>query len=310
VAARAMFIPLDGNSSVRRVFVDDGASPLDRAPAADFNVSAPGYFRAIGTPLVAGRDFAPEDSAARDEVVIVNDVLARRLWPGQSAIGKSIRLESPAAPLARVIGVARASKYRSIGERPRAAVWRDLDRVSLSRTTVIVRTDGDERALIGPVRGVISEIAPSVPVIGLSTLRDHASLAFSPVMSAAAGGFAFGLLALLLTLSGIWGLVSYTVSRQRREIGIRSALGAGPLALLRVAVGRSMAITFAGLVFGLAIVATVPMGLNSLLYGISPRDPATLVGTAVLFSVVGALAAFIPALAAARSDPMLALRLE
>src|SRR5262249_46655501 len=99
--ARSMFIPLDGNSSVRRIFTDDGSTSLDRVPAADFNISSPGYFRAIGTPLVAGREFAPDDSARREEVVIVNDVLARRLWPGQSAIGKLIRLDSPAAPLAR-----------------------------------------------------------------------------------------------------------------------------------------------------------------------------------------------------------------
>jgi len=310
IVSRGLFVPLDGNSSVRRVFVDDGPSSLDRVPAAEFNLSSPGYFRAIGTPLVAGHDFEPSDSARREEAVIVNDVLARRLWPGESAIGKSVRLDSPAAPLARVGGVARASKYRSIGEPPRAAIWRDLDRFPRSRTTVIVRTTGDERSLVGPIRGVIREIAPSVPVIGLATLSDHVSLAFTPVVSGAMGGFAFGALALLLTLSGIWGLVSYTVSRRRRELGIRSALGARPVTLVWLAVARSVAITLAGVAVGLATLAVAPMGLNRILYGVSPHDPATLVATTILFSVVGALAALIPALGAARSDPMLALRLE
>jgi predicted permease len=308
--SRAAYLPLDGNGAARRVFVDGGPTALDRVPVAEFNVSAPGYFRAIGTPIVAGRDFTAADSGSESDVVVINDVLARRLWPGESAIGKHVRLESAAAPRAEVVGVARSSKYRSLGEPARAAIWRDLDRAPRSRTTVVVRTSGDERTVLSAIRAAVRDIDPALPVIGLATLREHVSLAYSPVLSGAIGGFGFGALALLLTVSGVCGLVAYTVSRQRREIGIRAALGARPAELVRMVVARAVMLSGIGVAIGLAVVVLVPMGLEHMLYGLSAHDPVTLAIATLGFCGIAAVAALAPAVRAVHIDPMTALRLD
>jgi len=306
---RAMSVPLDGNGSARHVFVDGGPTTPDRAPAAEFNLTTPGYFRAIGTRVVDGRDFTRGDSASRLDVVIVNDVLARRLWPGESPIGKTIRIDSPAGPVSEIVGVVRVSNYRTLGERPRAAIWRDLDRVERSRSTIVVRSSASDTRLVGAIRATMREIDPAVPVIGLATLRDHIALAYTPVESGALGATAFGVLAVLLTASGIYGVVSYGVSQRRREIGIRAALGARAGDVVRLVVGRAVRLTLVGVAIGLATVALVPMGLNRLLYGVSSHDPATLGATGLLFLLVAGIAGFVPARRAARLDPMRVLRL-
>jgi len=307
---RAASVPLDGNSAVRRVFVAGGTVELERAPVAEYNLSGPGWFRAIGTPIVEGRDFVAADTAAPADVVIVNDVLARRLWPGEPAVGKRLRLESPEGPPLEVVGVARTSKYRALGEAPRPALWRDLDRSPRSRAAVVVRAAGDERALLSAVRAAVREVDPSLPLIGLGTLSERVSVAYAAVDNGAFAALGFGALAVLLAAAGIYGVVSYGVSQRRREIGIRVALGAGRGAVVRLVVGRALGLTLAGSALGLLAALAVPTGIERLLYGVSRADPPALAGAVLLFSAVAALAALLPARRAARLDPMRVLRLE
>jgi putative ABC transport system permease protein len=307
---RATSIPLDGNNVGRRIFLDGGSQAIERAPIAEFSNSSPGFLAAAGIPLMAGRDFIVADTAGAAGVVVINETLARRLWPGEPAIGKLLRVGSPSSAPQRVVGVTSTASYRRLGERPRGAVWLDLDREPRARTTFVVRTSGNEAALIGAARGAVRNVDPALPVIGLGSLHDHVALAYAPVASGAAGAIGFAVLAMLLAISGVYGTVAYGVAKRRRELGVRIALGARPGAIVRLVVRRAVTLTASGVLLGATIVATVPMGLSSMLYGVSPRDPRVLASSAMLFCLIAAAAALIPARRAVGVDPVNAMRSE
>jgi predicted permease len=309
-AARAAWLPLDSNGSGRRVFTDDGPAELAKVPVAEFNAVTPRYFATLGTPMVEGREFVTTDSATAVQGVVINQVLAQRLWPGTSAIGKRLRLESPTSPELEVIGVARPSFYRALGERPRPALWVNLDRNPRARVTMVVRSRGSELALLPAIRAAIRAIDPTLPVVGLGTLRQHVSVAYTSTESGAIGVLGFGILALLLAASGIYGITAYTVSQRRREVGIRLALGARHSSVLRLIAGRALGLTMIGAGVGAALAALVPMGLDSLLLGVSPRDPRALAMATIVFGFVAVTASLAAALRAVRLDAMRVLRLE
>jgi predicted permease len=309
-SARAAAIPLDGTSWVRRVYVDGGSTDVRTAPAVDLNIVAPGFFTTLGSPIVEGREFLESDTAAAHELLIVNETLARRLWPDQSAIGKIVRIESPAGRKGEIIGVARNTLYRTLGERPRSAMWMSLDRNPISRTTTLVRTNGSERGLIAAIGGVVRAVDPALPVVGLRTLRQHLSVSYVSVESGAVGAAGFGILALLLAASGVFGLTAYTVSQRRREIGIRVALGARRAAVMKLVAGRALILTLVGALAGGLLASFVPMGFDAMLFGVSQLDVAALTGATVLFCVIGVLAALVAARRAVRLDPARVLRLD
>jgi ABC-type antimicrobial peptide transport system permease subunit len=221
-----------------------------------------------------------------------------------------VRIGSATSPAALVIGVVSPSKHRTLGDPPRPALWRTLLRSPRSRTTILVRTAGDERALMPLIQATMREIDPSLAVVGLATLRDHVSVAYSAVRGAAIAMAGFGVLATLLAAAGIYGVIAYGVAQRRREIGIRMALGAGRGAVVRLSVTRILTLTLAGAAVGLAVVLLVPMGLDALLLGVSPRDPVTLGGAVLLFVLTAAIAAAAPARRAAGLEPMRVLRLD
>jgi predicted permease len=309
-SARAATIPLDGSGSARRVLPEGDATDVATAPVAEYNLITPGFLAALGTPILEGREFTPADTAAPEEPAIVNAVLAQRLWPHQSALGKRFRLQSPNGPLLVVVGVARASLYRTLGERPRSALWRSLDRNPRSRTVVLVRAGGSTVGLAAAVHGTVRAIDPSLPVGGLGTLRQHVSVAYASVESAAAAALAFGGLGVLLAASGIYGIIAYAVSQRRREIGIRMALGARGPSVLRLVAGRALLLTLGGALCGGLLVALVPMGLDSLLHEVGRDDLTVLLSATAVFGVVAVGAALSAAWRAVRLNPMRVLRLD
>ena len=312
--ARAAWLPLDGNAgNVRRVFTPNGPTEPTQVPVAEFNVVTPRYFATIGTPIVEGREFVRADSSTAMEGVIINDVLARRLWPAGSAVGQRLRIESPSNAELEVIGVARASLYRTLGERPRPALWLNLDRNPRSRVTTLIRARGprdSDAALVAPVRGAIAAIDPTLPIVGLGTFRQRVSVAYASIETGAVGALGFGLLALLLAASGVYGLTAYAVAQRRREIGIRMALGATRSAILRLVAGRALTLTLVGAGAGALLAALVPMGLDSLLFGVSRYDPRALAVAIAVFGAVALAAALSAAMRAVGLDPMRVLRLE
>ena len=306
---RAVSIPLDGNSMSRRVFTEGGPFDLQTAPTAEYGLSAPGFFAALGTPIIQGREFTRYDTALAVEPVVINDVLARRLFPGEPALGRQIRLESVAGPL-EVIGIVRAGKYRTVGEAPRNAVWRNLDRAPSLHATTVVRTTMSDVATMAAIRDAVREIDPTLPILGLATLRERVSLSYLTVESGAMGAAGFGALALILVASGIYGIIAYTISQRRREIGIRVALGARGTTVLRLVTGRVLMVVGVGTTIGLLAAIFAPLGLDQMLFGVSRFDIHAMGAAVVLFAMVALVAAAIPAWRVLRASPVQALRLD
>ena len=302
--ARAAWLPLDSKGYARRVLGDN-------APLAEINVVTPRYFATIGTPLVAGREFTDADSNAATPRVIINDVLAQRLWPGASALGRLLRLErSPEMPELEVVGVARTSRYRTLGERPRPALWLDIDRYPRSRATTLVRTNTSEATLVTQIQAAVRALDPTLPIMRLGTLRQHVSVAYASAHTGAVAALAFGMLALLLAASGVYGLTAFTVAQRQREIGIHIALGATPGAVLRLVAGRALALTLTGAGAGALFAALVPIGLDSLLFDVPRYDLEVVASAIAVFAVVVGIAALSAARRAMTLGPVQALHLE
>jgi predicted permease len=308
--SRASSLPLDGSSSSTIVFADGGAAAPEDGVRIDYNVVGLDYFASIGTPVLEGRDFALADSAGPVERVVVNEVLAARLWPGAPATGKRLRLGEPGGPAAEVIGVMKTAKYRQLGEAPRAAMTRTLLRHPRSRTTVVVRGDADPDVLYAAIRREVRALDPALPITGLKTLRDHISVSYSAAEGGATAAAMSGFLALLLAAAGLYGVVAYAVAQRTREIAIRVALGAGGGAVVRLVVGRGLRLALVGIALGLVAALGVTRLLGDVLYDVSPSDPLTLGGVALLLAGVALLASFVPARRATRIEPMRALRTE
>jgi predicted permease len=267
---------------------------------------APGFFKTMGTPLLRGRDFTKVESEKAESVVIINETLARRLWPNQDPVGWRIRIADEKNG-AEIVGVVKAGKYRTLGEEPTAAIY--LPRIP-GRRTMVVRTSGDASALLDAIRRELQVVDPNLAATDLVTMQQYMAL---PLFPARTTGFllgASGVLALVLTSIGLFGVISYVVSQRTHEIGLRMALGARPRDVLRLVLGRGLMVTSIGLAVGLAAAFAATRLLSSLLYGIGPNDPVTLIGVSLGLTTVTLLACYLPTRRAMRVDPMVALRYE
>jgi len=279
----------------------------------DMNWVGPGYFKTLGVPLLRGREFSGEDALAPNdrEGVIVNQALARLLWPGQDPVGKRFSLNAPGSPLSlEVIGLAKDGKYRSLREAPTPYLYKNLRRFGPSERTLVLRTEGDPVALIPAVRHLIQSLDPSVPVYGVKTLEEHVAVMLSAARITTWLVGLFGMVALFLASLGLYGLISYAVLQRTREIGVRMALGARRGDVLRLVVGQGMKLILSGIALGLTAALLLTRLVAGLLFGISPVDPLTFAGIPLLLAGVALLACFLPARRASRVDPMIALRVE
>jgi predicted permease len=307
---RASGLPLDGSSSSMTVFAEGRAASVEDGVRVDYTIVGLDYFATLGTPIVEGRSFVPGDSAGPMEGAVINDVLARRLWPGEPAVGKRIRLGSAEGDAVEVIGTSRATKYRQLGEAPRPAMTLTTLRNPVSRSTVLVRTAGDLAALYPAIRREVARLDPGLPIVGLKTLRDHIAVSYSAAESGAWATTGFGILALLLAASGIYGVVSYAVSQRTRELAVRVALGARRGQVVRLVVGSGVRLALLGIAVGVIAALAVTRGLAEMLYDVAPYDPVTFVGVALGLGAIAVVASLVPAWRAQAVDPSVALRAE
>ncbi len=239
---------------------------------------------------------------------------ARRFFPGadpaQHALGKRISLGSADRPPWQIVGVARDGKYFSIGEAPRLFAYLPLGQDYISRSTLLVHTSADPRAMIAPIREEMRRLDANLPVFEVKTLIEHMGLSLFPARVAASLLGGFGLLALALAGVGIYGVMARGVAQRTREIGIRVALGARPGDVLRLVLRRGVMVTAIGVVIGLAASLALTRVMSNLLYGVSATDPLTFVVVTALLAVVALVACLIPAWRATKVDPMIALRHE
>jgi predicted permease len=277
----------------------------------DLAIVAPGYFDAMGTPLVRGRDFTAQDDGQAPAVVVINQHMADRYWPGQDAVGQSITLvgREGRGTRAQVIGVAKSGKYQSLGEDPKSFFYRPLLQEYEPGAQLIVRAE-DQAQVLGALRALIRELDPRMALVGLETLEQHMQLPLFPAQAAGALLGMFGALALALAVVGLYGVISYSVSQRAREIGVRMALGARSSDVFRLVFSQGLRLTTIGLGVGFAGALVVSRVLSSVLYGVSPMDPISFGAVAVLLTAVALLASYVPARWAVRVDPMRALRSE
>lgn len=266
-----------------------------------------GYLEAMGIELLEGRTFTRQDDEAGAPVIVVNKRLADRFWPGESAVGKVIRT---AGEERTVVGVVETGKYRSLGEEPTEFMFfphRELFRTGM---TVVARTPANPRGVLRRIQGLVREADADMPVFDVRTMEDHMGIALLP---ARLGGWAlglFGILGLVLAAVGIYGVMAYSVSRRKREMGIRVALGADRARVVRLVLGEGLKLALVGVVLGLLAALGASRLVASLLYNVSAVDPVAFVGVPALLVGVAALAVYLPARRASRAEPMQALKTD
>jgi predicted permease len=295
---------------MRSVFIEGQESPAGgRGKLILVTTVGPKYFETMGIPLMRGRDFGSSDQENSVKVVVINEAMAKRFWPGEEAVGKRFKFFGDETPT-EVVGVARNSDSVNLGEDPRPLAYMPLAQNFPAFTTLIVRTEGDPRGVLPTVRREVQALDPNLPLIAVSPISEVLDqVLWAPRMGAALLA-AFGLLALVLAAVGIYGVLGYNVTQRTHEIGLRMALGAQRGDVLKMVVRQGMVLTLIGVGVGVVAAFLVTRFMESLLYGVAATDPVTFIAVSLVLALVALLACLIPARRATRVDPMIALRHE
>jgi putative ABC transport system permease protein len=310
-AADARMVPFGGNGSNQNIILD--GSDQD-AGVVWRNSLGPGYFKTIGTPLLAGRDFNEQDTATSVKVAIVNETFVKKMLKGADPLGKRFRQhEAPGEPrpLYEIVGVVKDSKYQDMHEEFLPFMYFPATQEKKPRPydEILVRSSLPLTSLIGSLKETIGNVNPGID-LDFKVLKTsiHESLLQDQLMATLSGFFGF--LAALLAAIGLYGVISYMVVQRTREIGIRMAIGAERVDVLKLILNEATLLTATGLVIGAGLALGAAQAAKSLLYGLKPRDPVTLVAAVVVLSAVAAFASFWPAYRASKLDPLIALRYE
>jgi putative ABC transport system permease protein len=279
-------------------------------------VSTDGALEALGERLIAGRSFTAADRADTLPVALVNETMARKYWADGRPLGRRIRMGSPSRPWITVVGIVADQQHNGVGAVVKEKFYRPHAQFSQVTgfaprgMTLVVKTTGDPMQALPSVRQAVASIDRSVPVAAPRPMTEVVSGAIAAPRFT---GWLLGLFAataLTLAAVGIYGVLSYLVSQRTREIGIRVAVGAGPGAIARLVVGRGLSLALVGVVIGVAAAFVASRLMESLLFGVQPRDPLTFVGVPVVLTSVAIVGSVVPALRATRIDPVIALRSE
>jgi predicted permease len=298
---------LSGGQSTTRIHIQGKAEPND---IHVMSVS-PEFFATLQIPVLAGRGFAERDLATPQSVVIVNQTAVKQFFDGPDAVGARLGStpEGAAAGEHEVVGVIKDTKYSNLRDAAPPTMYRVL-RNDAASATVMVRTAGDPAAMIDSVRATLQKIDPELPLINVTTQTDQIEGRVAQERLFALAYTLFGALALLLASIGLFGLMSYNVSRRTSEIGIRMALGAQRTGVIGMILRESMLMVAVGAVIGLAGAFAAGRYIESVLFGLSKTDAWTIGAVIVLTTLVSLAAGYLPARRAARVDPMVALRYE
>ncbi len=303
-------VPLSLGGTSNKFDVDASKDRPQKSVNANVNNIGAGYFQTMGIPMLRGRDFLPQTDD--QHVAIINETMAENLFPGQDPIGRPMRQDKDAYT---VIGVARDSKLRTIGEKPSEAAYIFLNAApekanSFFGTTIMVKTFANPLGLAKQVREQISALDPNMAVFNAETMQEHVDKSLLlPRISALLLGI-FGAVGLTLAAIGLYGVMSFSVRRRTREIGIRMALGAKRGSVLKMVLRQGLLLTGLGLAIGLVFALVIGRFTASVLYGTSGADPLTFAIVSAVLLVVSTVAILVPAMRAAQVEPTTALRCE
>jgi len=287
---------------------------LEARTSALEQVVSPGLFRALGVPLLAGRVFGAQDRAGSPLVAIVSESLARRLWTNADGVGRVLEFDGRSHEIVGVVGDTRGSdgtaRGGSLDRGPQPVLYISSAQFPQGTVSLVIRTDATGHAILPAIRAAVREIEPTLPIPDLRPLGDWiAESAAAPRLTTTLAG-AFAGAALFLTVVGIYGVMSYAVSQRTQEIGVRVALGARRISVIRLVLRSGMTWASGGIVLGLIGAWSISRVVSSLLFDVSATDPVTFALTALALTVVAVLACTMPALRATRIDPVIALRAD
>jgi len=285
----------------------EGENPVSdyQRPKVFYDKVGASFFRTMGTPLLAGRDFTPREANSAASVAVVNQMFADSFWPGENPLGKRLHLNSSNSPWIEIVGLVPNGKYRTLGETAQLHLF-----LAGHSSGLVVHTAGDAHHFIQPIRAAMQGLDPNLAVTDIETMDEHLGFAFYPArMSASLLGL-FGVLGLSLAMLGLYGLLAFVIRRRTREVGIRMALGAQKKDVMLLVLRQGGWLVALGVVLGLVTAYTATSLIAAMLYGVSGRDPFTFVAVPLLLTSVAVLAIYIPARQAARVDPTVALRYE
>jgi putative ABC transport system permease protein len=310
-AADSMLIPFGGSTWNDNV-LNEGSDA--EAGSAWINYLGPGYFQTIGTQLLAGRDFDDRDTAASVKVAIVNQAFVQKILKGADPLGKRFRIHEPPGkprPLYEIVGLTKDNKFQDMHEEYLPFMYFPATQQEKPSPDdqILIRSSLPLASLMTSMKQTIGDVNPGIDLdFKVFKTRIHDSLLQDELMATLSGFF--GILAALLAAIGLYGVISYMVVQRTKEIGIRMAIGAERMDVLRLILREASLLTITGLVIGAGLALGAAQAAKSLLYGLKPRDPLTLVAAVVVLSAVAAFASFWPAYRASKLDPLIALRYE
>jgi len=314
-ASAVMPLPLSGDRfGISFQIEGRPVAPKDE-PSADMFIAETNYFRTMGIPIVKGRDFEDRDQHSSTPVVIITEQFARQYFPGEDPVGKRIHpgistWDNEDSTMREIIGVAGDIRNRALSTEPRPAYYMPQSQLPFTQLIAVVKSTNDPRALTSSLTREVRAMDPELPVFSVKTMEEYISSSVAAPRFNTTLLSIFAAVALVLTIIGLYGVMSYSVAQRTNEIGIRMALGAQTRDVLGLIVKDGMKLVLLGLVLGISGALVLTRLLSSLLFGVTTRDPATFVAIAALLSFVAILACYIPAWRATRVDPLEALRCE
>jgi putative ABC transport system permease protein len=303
-------LPLTGSGALAPFAYDEATARNWESATADGRGASPDYFRALGTRLLAGRFFEQRDRGAN--VIIIDETLAARAWPGENAVGKRLQTQPTGSPNAfsEVVGVIEHVRSQDLARAVRPQIFRPLVGFGGTQPFVVVRTSVDPASLTPAVRQLVTSLDPDAPVDRAQPMSAYVADALAQSRLTLVLMAGFGVVALIMAAVGIYGVISYSVSQRTREIGIRMALGQEPWQIRNLIVGHGLRLVGISLGIGLVAAYILATTVSGLLYGINPRDPLTFTGMAVFLLAVSLLGCLVPARRATAVNPLSALKAE
>lgn len=303
-------LPLGGTNMSFRFMIEGRLAPSTEILLGQYHAVSPNYFHTMEIPLLQGRDFTEQDTAEAQPVVIINETLAKRFFPGEDPIGKQLRITYGKPAPRHIIGVIKDVKHKGLESDSQEELYVPYFQNPWAFMTVVARTNADLNNIAGPLKNEVWNIDRNQPIDSIKTVEQLIADSVSrPRFYARLFGL-FAALAMILAAVGIYSVISYSVTQRTHEIGVRMALGAQQGDVLRLVVKQGLTLALVGVVIGLAASFVLTRLMSNLLFGVSVTDPITFLVVSVLFVSIALMASYIPARRAARVDPLVALRYE